>query len=280
MRLGLVLLGAVCLACSPAGPRILFQQQSELAYVTVVDEGSQRCLFFGAGADERETCIERAIPDHSVFEYTAMMFVGFLFHPQTTRMLMIGIGGGYMPGVIHRHLPQVVLDAVDVDPVVVDVARRFFGLPEDERLKIHIVDGRRFVEAGTARYHQVWLDAFDDQYVPPALSTREFLVAVKRRLLPGGVFVENLHRSHPRFRAQMATAQAVFERIWVFYGDNSDNAVLVAGDLPEAGLAQLLNRAEQAGGSIGDIDLAVQAGRLSPGATAVGAELLTDESFR
>lgn len=275
-RISLVLC-ALYLACSPAGTRVLFQERSDFTLVTVVEEQGIRCLYFGDLADERETCIDQRDLDRSVFEYTALMFVGFLFQPDTSSFLLIGVGGGYIPGVIHRHRPDVIVDAVDIDPVVVEVARRYFDLPDHERLRLHVTDGRRFVEESTDRYDQIWLDAFDEKYVPPSLSSRQFLEAVKAHLTEGGVLVENLHRSHPRFRAQMATAEAVFERIWVFYGDRSDNAVIVAGDRPAMGLIELLNAAEAMGERIGTIDLIREAGRLSPGASAVGAEVLEDE---
>lgn len=277
MRGMLLAICSLLLACLPAGPRTLFQERSDHALVTVMEEEGIRCLYFGELADERETCIDQRNPDRSVFEYTALMFVGFLFQPETESLLLIGVGGGYIPGVLHRHKPAVTVDAVDIDPVVVDVARRFFNLPEDDGLRLHVADGRRFVEESTREYDQIWLDAFDEEYVPPSLSSRQFLEAAQARLKDGGVLVENLHRSHPRFRAQMATAEAVFERVWVFYGDRSDNAVLVAGDRPAAGLADLLNVAEARGERIGAIDLIRQAGRLSPGARAVGVEVLLDE---
>ncbi len=272
-----LVLCAFLLACSPVGSRILFQEQSDFTLVTVVEEEGVRCLYFGDLAEERETCIDQRDPDRSVFEYTALMFVGFLFQPETRTLLLIGVGGGYVPGVISRHRPEVQVDAVDIDPVVVEVARRYFNLPNSKGLKVHVTDGRRFVEESTQRYDQIWLDAFDEEYVPPSLSSRQFLEAVQAHLADGGILVENLHRSHPRFRAQMATAEAVFERVWVFYGDRSDNAVIVAGNRPAAGLAELLDSAEANGERIGAIDLIRQAGRLSPGASAVGAEVLEDE---
>jgi spermidine synthase len=274
-RLSLILC-IMFLSCSPAGQRILFQERSDFTLVTVVEEAGNRCLYFGDLADERETCIDQHDPDRSIFEYTALMFVGFLFQPETKSLLLIGVGGGYIPGVLHRHKSEVMVEAVDIDPVVVEVARRYFDLPEYAGLKLHVADGRRFVDESKQQYDQIWLDAFDEDYVPPSLSSQQFLEAAKARLTEGGVLVENLHRSHPSFRAQMATAEAVFERVWVFYGDQSDNAVLVAGNRPAAGLAELLNVAESMGESIGSIDLIRQAGRLSPGASAVGAEVLQD----
>ncbi len=276
-RLSLILC-TMLLSCSPAGPQVLFQERSDFTLVTVVEEAGIRCLYFGDLADERETCIDQRDPDRSIFEYTALMFVGFLFQPETKSMLLIGVGGGYIPGVLHRHKPAVEVDAVDIDPMVVKVARRYFELPDYEGLTLHVADGRRFVDESTKQYDQIWLDAFDEEYIPPALSSKQFLEAAKARLTDGGILVENLHRSHPSFRSQMATADAVFERVWVFYGDLSDNAVLVAGDRPAAGLAELLNVAEATGERIGSIDLIRQAGRLSPGASAVGAEVLEDRN--
>ncbi len=274
----LPVLALAALACSPAGPRVLFQERSDFATVTVVQEGSTRCLYFGENVEDRETCIDLDRPDRPLFEYTRMMFVGFLFAPRTERLLMIGLGGGYMPALIHRHRPEVLVDAVEIDPVVVRVARELFRVPEDSRLVLHVGDGRAFVEASEATWDQVWLDAFDEEYVPRALSTREFLEAVQRRLSPGGVLVENLHRSHPLYSSQLATARAVFRHVRVFHGRDCENAILVCGDDADQPLAELMAEAKRQGRRIGPVDLRVEAGKLWAEGPLKGGAVLRDDA--
>ena len=41
---------------------------------------------------------------------------------------------------------QVELDVVELDPAVVDVARRWFEFKEDKRLRVHIGDGLQHVK--------------------------------------------------------------------------------------------------------------------------------------
>ena len=74
-------------------------------------------MIFGRQRDLRQTCIDLAKPDASVFEYTSMMFAGFLFRPDAKKVCLIGLGGGYIPTVFRMHLPQVRLRTVEVDPV-------------------------------------------------------------------------------------------------------------------------------------------------------------------
>jgi hypothetical protein len=55
---------------------------------------------------------------------------------------MVGLGPGTMATYWQRFHPQVMrVDVVELSPVVVDVARRYFGMQTDERLRVHVSDG-------------------------------------------------------------------------------------------------------------------------------------------
>ena len=60
-------------------------------------------------------------------------------------MLYIGLGGGSAPKRTWRDFPGVRIDAVELDPEVVDVAYEYFELPRDPRMRVTVEDGRRYV---------------------------------------------------------------------------------------------------------------------------------------
>jgi len=259
--------------------RILYRTRSDFGRIVVLEEGQVRCLAFGTKLEDRETCIDFSDPDRALFEYTGMMFVGFLYHPDTTRALHVGLGGGFMPGVFQRHLPHVRLDVVEIDSVVVKIARDYFDFKPSGDLTVTVADGRDFIEKSSDRYDQIWLDAFGEDYVPPHLTTREFLEAVRSRLTPSGVVVVNLHHSHPLFKSQVVTFRAVFNQVAVYYGKTSDNSVVVAGnDFPLAP-EQVVKNAARFNGRIGEIDLRKEAGKLVPRVRTMGARVLTDDTL-
>jgi len=86
-------------AVAAPGSQILYETDSIYHHITIRQEGMERCMIFGRQRDLRQTCIDLERPDASVFEYTAMMFAGFLFRPDAKSVCLIGLGGGYIPTV-------------------------------------------------------------------------------------------------------------------------------------------------------------------------------------
>ncbi|XP_052189283.1 uncharacterized protein LOC127799356 isoform X2 [Diospyros lotus] len=61
------------------------------------------------------------------------------------KTVVIGLGAGLLPIFLHRCLPILYIEVVELDPVVLDLARDYFGFREDSHLKVHITDGVQFV---------------------------------------------------------------------------------------------------------------------------------------
>ena len=106
--------------------------------------------------------------------------------------MMIGLGGGSFTGLIHRALPEVRIDAIEIDPVVVEAARRYFGLVEDEKYRVHIADGAAFVRDTRMRYDLILADAGVADGIPEHHTTDPFFSALRERLTPDGVLIVNL----------------------------------------------------------------------------------------
>ncbi len=143
---------------------------------------------------------------------------------------------------------QVILE---VDPGVVDVARRAFGLRSSARLRLRVADARHGLADLREGGHDVVIrDAFAGAAVPAHLTTREFLAQVRRVLAPSGVYVANLADAPPlaNARGEAATALASFRHVVVvaepaqLTGRRYGNVVLAAsdGDLPVAPLVRRL----------------------------------------
>jgi spermidine synthase len=120
-----------------------------------------------------------------------------------------------------RDYPQMTIDTVEIDPVVVDVAREYFELPDDDRLRVEVEDGRRYVQSTDETYDIIIVDAYYADALPFHLTTEEFFREAKARLNPGGVVVYNVISSveggrSDLFRSMYRTADAVFDDIWAF----------------------------------------------------------------
>jgi spermidine synthase len=235
VRKRLVLLVALLLSsCSRADEKILFEQDSQYNTVVVTeDDQGLRTLWFERGG-ARQSVVKPGDPDHLELAYARAMLVGLGFDAQPKRVLVVGLGGGTLPGFLHVHYPQAKIDVVDIDPVVVEVAKRYFGFREDETMRAHVADGRRFIEQSREPYDLIMLDAFGSDNIPYHLATRQFLEAVRRALAPGGVVVANVwsRASNPLYDAMVRTYQEVFDELYVFDVRGTGNKILVA--LPRA----------------------------------------------
>jgi spermidine synthase len=228
--LSLLLLAALPVMPVLAAQQMIHSEKSLYREVLVYEEGGERCMCFTRACRiGRQSCFLLNDPHRFALNYTRMMMAGTLFTgPAPQRVLIIGLGGGSIPMALREVLPQAQIDVVEIDPAVTRVARRFFGFQEDPKMKVFEVDGRvyvkRAIRSGT-KYDVVMLDAFDHEYIPEHLLTREFLTEVKSLLAPQGVLVGNTFSSSRLYDHESTTYAAVFG---TFYNLKSANRVIIA----------------------------------------------------
>ncbi|MDR7415739.1 MAG: fused MFS/spermidine synthase [Armatimonadota bacterium] len=205
-------------AASGDPPGLVYARDTVYHRITVSDEGGVRYLkldnYWQSAMDLQE-------PRRTVFRYADYMHAGMLFVPEPRQVLLIGVGGGTLPKQYLRDYPGVRMDMVDIDPHVIEVARRYFHVPVGGRLRAFAEDGRQFVRRTSARYDQVLLDAYLRDTLPFHLATREFFQEVRGVLTPRGVFVMNVIGAlagpdSRLFRSVYRTLREVFPAVYVF----------------------------------------------------------------
>lgn len=169
--------------------RTVYAVESAYHNIRVMDGDGVRYLRFDRSW---QTAMTLSDPFESRLSYTDYFHLAVANNPNIRDVLVVGLGGGAAPKKFWKDYPQVSVDAVEQDPRVVDVARRFFALPEDERLKVHVEDGRKYLESTSKQYDLIILDAYYSDSIPFHLTTREFVRTVERRLKPGGMVAFNL----------------------------------------------------------------------------------------
>jgi spermidine synthase len=215
------------------GAKVLFRKDSRYHQVAVVQSGDVRTLRFGSSFQSE---MDVRHPFKTAFEYTDYFFLGPAYNPEAKNMLFLGLGGGSAPKRIGRDFPELELQVVELDPVVADVARRYFGVPPS--LPVEIEDARRYLTTHEERWDLIAADTFFDDGVPFHLTTREYVELLRSRLAPGGVVVMNLigsakGPSSKLFRAVYRTYRSVFPTVLVHplgEPDSYGNVMLVATD--------------------------------------------------
>jgi spermidine synthase len=228
-RLASYVLVSLLLAGSAAAEwRVVFDKKSPFSKVSVRenDQGLRQLIFDDGTAVQSAMNINR--PDELVLSYSKHEMTVLPLIEKPRRILIVGLGGGSMPRFIHRLLPDVRIDNVEIDPVVVEAATKFFFFKEDERMKVYVGDGRKFIEDSKDTYDIIYLDAFGADFIPYSLATREFLNAVKARLADGGVVASNLWSDEPTYPSMIKTYASVFPELHVIRCRTSGNVIVLA----------------------------------------------------
>ena len=215
--------------------RIIHREKSLYRNILVKETGDRRCLVFSVKRQHRnQTCMDMNDHNRVVFPYVRMTFAGLLLNTSPARTLMIGLGGGTISNVLTDLYPQMVLDLVEVDPAVVNVARDYFDFRESSKTNVHIIDGRVFTKRavlGGIKYDLIILDAFTGEYIPEHLMTADFLREVKALLTPGGVLVANTFSGSALYDYESVTYASVFGEFFNFKMPGTGNRVIVASTM-------------------------------------------------
>jgi spermidine synthase len=234
------------------GAHVVFRKDTQYHRVSVVDDAGRRYLRFDASF---QSGMFLGQPFRTDFPYTDYFDLGLAYHPSARRVLLIGLGGGSATKRMWRDFPRVHIDVAELDPVVVQVARKYFALPQSPRLDVTVDDGRQFLLRHDEQWDVMGIDAFFSDSIPFHLTTREFLELARSRLAPGGVIVTNVvgslaGPSSKLFRSLYKTYASVFPTVLVHpvYDPHERdptsvrNLMLVATDSPAPAKAFLERR--------------------------------------
>ena len=212
--------------------RIIHREESRYQEIYVLKQGSVVSLKFGSPyATMTQTEVDLDNLRRHMLEYSRLCFAGLLYEPQPRRILVVGLGGGVVPREMHHYYPEAKVDAVEIDPAIPPIARRFFAFPTDPNVRVHVADGREFIErharTNAPPYDLVVLDAYGSKGAPFHLMTKEFLTAVRDILAQDGAVVANLISTYRLFPSQLRTYLHVFGRYQAYVGDESTNVIVV-----------------------------------------------------
>ncbi|RAL48243.1 hypothetical protein DM860_005667 [Cuscuta australis] len=184
------------------------------------------------------------------------------------KTIVIGLGAGLLPMFLHMHMPFLEVEVVELEPVVLDLARDHFDFIEDGNLKVHITDGLKFVkEAASSVTSSSREDHLPKSVVPlsngnslshaesintspidilivdvdssdsssglscPAADFVEesFLAAVKESLSEQGLFIVNLVSRSPAIKEMVSSRmKSIFKAIFHLELEEDVNEVVFA----------------------------------------------------
>ena len=215
---------------------VQFERVSAYHHIQVYDENGTRTLSFN-GSWETTMSLTNSLQGH--FEYTEYFQMPWLWNHDIKNVLMEGLGGGSTPRAYQHYFSNVMVDVVEIDPVVVDVAKKYFSVQETPKLKIHTNDGRVFLRQSTNIYDVILMDAYSTtrygSSLPRQMVTKEFFELASRHLSSNGVFAYNVigQTGAAGYRATLVSAMyrtmgEVFPHVYMYPAVESRNIVFVA----------------------------------------------------
>lgn len=133
------------------------------------------------------------------------------------RALLLGLGGGGILHYFHHQFPQAHLTAVEIDPVMIDLAKKYFHI-SDLTVSIHQADATEFISQTTREsFDAIIVDCYLGSQIPQSLQSNEFLQDLSRVLTSDGTITFNRlndksnHESNRQFLDKLNQAFASIE---------------------------------------------------------------------
>ena len=234
MKLALAI--AILASCALADARVIHQERSLYQNILVTQEGARICLQFTIRRDQRnQSCVDKRRPKKMVFTYTRMMMAALLLVPDPDNVLIIGLGGGTLPKAFAELLPNAHIDVVEIDRAVVSVAEEFFDYTATANTRIVVQDARVFTKRAayaSRRYDLILLDAYNGDYIPEHLMTREYLEETRAILTPRGAVAANTFSISRLYDHESETYFEVFGPFINFTSGLSANRIVLASVAP------------------------------------------------
>jgi spermidine synthase len=207
---------------------VLDEAETEYQYARVVEEPD----------GERRLELNEGQAVHSLYRpgsyltrdyWDELLVLPFAARPRPPGgVAILGNAAGTTARALGHYFPATSVDAVEIDPELTKLGRRWFDL-HNARMRVHHEDARPYLRRTSSTYDVIMVDVYRQPYIPFYLATREFFELVRERLNPGGVVIVNV--GHPEGQDDLekvlsATMGDVFPAVWRDPSEDTNTQVL------------------------------------------------------
>ena len=172
-------------------------------------------------------------PDYLVLPYTQFMLLGLLFCPEPKSVLHIGLGGGSIVRWMHREFPETKHTVIEKNSAVIEAARRFFELPQDNRLRLLKADVTEIIPTLTEKFDIILLDAYTDFGAPEEVKRVEFLQNLRGCLNSTGWLAGNTWTMTGDFLEQCEIWKSTFTQVLQARANLKGNVILLGSQISQ-----------------------------------------------
>jgi spermidine synthase len=125
---------------------------------------------------------------HAVVTYTSKHQFN-KHHPH--HILILGLGAGSCIKPITIRWPKSHITALEIDPVMIDVGKKYFALDSFHKLKIINQDAFVWLKNNERLFDLILIDVYQGGSIPPEANSQQFLQNIKNSLTQSGIAVFN-----------------------------------------------------------------------------------------
>ncbi len=212
---------------------VIFEGESSYNFVQIVELNDFRYLRLNEGQGMHSVYHPTQLNYHG--PWSQVLVAPFFNAPGKSvntveKMAIVGLAAGTTARQAHAVFKNVKIDGFEIDPLIVQVGREFFGM-DVPNLTVFVQDGRVGLEKQESYYDIISVDAYRPPYIPWHMTTKEFFQIVYDRLEEDGAMAINIGRS-PLNRVLIndlgTTIGQVFPTIFVMDIPDSFNTILFA----------------------------------------------------
>jgi len=229
------------------------EEKSQFSHIRVRRDGDLRYLCFvrDSGEEAVQTVLNIRKPYEMVSPYSRAMFSSYLFRPKQEQVLIVGLGGGAMVHFLRQYDPRLRIDVVEIDPAVVKIAEKFFGVRSGGTVEIITADAFDYLSKTQKQYDVIYMDAFlkpteqtDSTGVPLRIKGVQFYKDLQKKLAPEGLVVWNIN-VHPGLKDDWQTIGEAFPQAYLLRTETANVVAIGSLSTQRPTAAVLKSRAQQ-----------------------------------
>ena len=186
----------------------LYAGEDDHGPLLVMEDKEVRLLSFGDN-DEQSKLLKSAlhVPMHTYLQ--AMLLVLLFIKPK--RVIVLGLGGGGLIHALRNFDRGINITAVELREAVIEVAKRYFWLPQGKKLNLIHQDANEFLsEANHKKADVIFADIYHGDGVDEQQLSETFIANAAGLLKAEGYLVLNCWKEHSRNTALLTQLEQHF----------------------------------------------------------------------
>ncbi len=209
--------------------KVLLKRTTSFNAIRVVQEKDGTNLLY----------LDRSSNIHSIYkrgmESTEAYWDDFCIIPPLVKkgkVAILGLGGGTSVYLYRKHWPNIVLDCWEIDKTLVEVAKVYFGFPDEQDVRVNIENAFSDSFFKSPPYSSIIIDLFLSGKFIPELQDPLIWKKIKNKLSPGGRLMVNLSGKNDKCLNVCNLIKMEFQELCIKKTKEASNVLVMSGRFP------------------------------------------------